>query len=93
MQLSVCNDGVNYTGIEPYSKTFNGLVNIKRELDLTDDRVKLYNDTAENVLPTLEACYDLALTSPPYYNLEIYSDENTRSHHYGTYEQWVENFF
>ena len=61
---SVCNDGVNYTGIEPYSKTFNGLVNIKRELDLTDDRVKLYNDTAENVLPTLYPCYNLALTSP-----------------------------
>ena len=89
---SVCNDGVNYTGIEPYSKTFNGLVNIKNELHLSDERVKLYNDTAENVLPTLERCYDLALTSPPYYNLELYSDESTQSHHYGTYEQWVEKF-
>ena len=89
---SVCNEGVSYTGIEPFSNTFNGLVDIKNELHLSDERVKLYNDTAENVLPTLEQCYDLALTSPPYYNLELYSDESTQSHHYGTYEQWVQGF-
>ena len=52
----------------------------------------LHQDIAENVLPTLERKYDLALTSPPYYNLEKYSDEANQSHHYGTYEDWVEKF-
>lgn len=87
---SACIDNVKYTGIEPFSKTFNGLSNIKKELKLNN--VTLYNDIAENVIPTLKKEYDLALTSPPYYNLELYSDEKTQSHHYGTYEEWINSF-
>ena len=89
---SACVDGVSYTGIEPYEKTFKGLENIKKTLKLTDEQVCLYNDVAEAVLPTLERKYDLALTSPPYYNLEVYSDDKTQSHHYGTYDNWVKMF-
>jgi 16S rRNA G966 N2-methylase RsmD len=89
---SVCIDGVSYTGIEPYTKTFTALKNIKKNLNLSDEQVILYNDIAENVLPTLERVYDLAITSPPYYNLEIYTDESTQSHHYGTYDEWVKHF-
>ena len=80
-----------YTGIEPNTKTFEGLMNMKNELSLRN--VTLYNDCAENVLPTLEdEFYDLAITSPPYYNLEIYCDEETQSHHYGSYEEWISKF-
>lgn len=87
---SACIDGVKYTGIEPFTKTYNGLSNIKDELEL--DNVTLYNDIAENILPKLDKEYDLALTSPPYYNLELYSDESTQSHHYGSYEEWIDKF-
>ena len=87
---SACVDGVSYTGIEPFTKTFDGLQRIKKELGLK--QVTLYNDVAENVLPNLDKEYDLALTSPPYYNLEIYSNETTQSHHYGSYDDWVANF-
>ena len=87
---SACLDDVKYTGIEPFSKTYQGLDNIKKELQL--DNVTLYNDVAENVLPNLKKEYDLALTSPPYYNLELYSDETTQSHHYGSYEDWIDKF-
>jgi 16S rRNA G966 N2-methylase RsmD len=87
---SICVDGVAYTGIEPCTKTFNGLVHMKDTLSLKN--VILYNNIAENILPTLEQKYDLALTSPPYYNLEIYSDELTQSHHYGSYKDWVTKF-
>jgi len=87
---SACIDNIKYTGIEPFTKTYNGLSNIKNELKL--DNVILYNDIAENILPKLDKEYDLALTSPPYYNLELYSDESTQSHHYGSYEEWVDNF-
>ena len=89
---SVCVDGVSYTGIEPFSKTYEGLEQMKSELELTDEQVTLHNDCAETILPQLERKYDLALTSPPYYNLEIYTDEETQSHHYETYEVWVDNF-
>jgi len=87
---SSCIDNVKYTGIEPFSKTHKGLDNIKKELEL--DNVKLYNDKAENILPLLKREYDLALTSPPYYNLELYSDESTQSHHYGSYDNWINKF-
>ena len=37
--------------------------------------------------------YDLALTSPPYYNLEIYSDEDTQSYiRYQDIDSWNKNF-
>jgi len=87
---SVCLDNVHYTGIEPFKKTFNSLQNIKKELNL--DNVILYNDTAENILPKLNKEYDLALTSPPYYNLEIYSNDKNQSHNYGSYENWIKLF-
>lgn len=96
---SLCVPGVEYTGIEPFSKTYSGLCNILTDIDLINNpRVRLYNDVAENVLPGLNdeqgnpILYDIALTSPPYYNLEIYSDENTQSHHYGSYEDWYNQF-
>jgi len=87
---AACLDNVNYTGIEPFSKTYAGLDNIKKDLKLGN--VTLFNDIAENVLPNLKKEYDLALTSPPYYNLELYSDETTQSHHYGSYLNWIEKF-
>ena len=88
---SVAINDVQYTGIEPFTKTYRGLNEIKNKLGL--DRATIYNGIAENILPTLENnSFDLALTSPPYYNLEIYSDEVTQSHHYGTYEIWINKF-
>ena len=87
---SSCIPDVKYTGIEPFSKTYEGLVNIKKDLELNN--VILHNDTAENILPTLKKEYDLSLTSPPYYNLEIYSEESNQSHQYGSYEEWNNNF-
>jgi 16S rRNA G966 N2-methylase RsmD len=89
---SVCNDNVCYTGIEPFTKTFNKLTEIQEKLDLKN--VSLINDRAENILKhnLFRNKFDLAITSPPYYNLEIYSNESTQSHHYGSYEEWYNNF-
>ena len=90
---SACIPGVQYLGIEPCIKTYDGLNKICKDLDVKN--VTLLNGCAEHILPTLEdgvALFDLAITSPPYYNLEVYSNETTQSHMYGTYEQWVESF-
>lgn len=86
-------ESTHYTGIEPCTKTYIGLTNIKNILNL--ENITLYNDTAESILPKLineNKKYDIALTSPPYYNLEIYSNEETQSHHYGSYQEWYTNF-
>jgi DNA modification methylase len=57
-------------------------------------RSKLYQDDCLNVLPTLEsASYDLVLTSPPYFDLEVYSQEATQSvKRFPTWQQWVDGF-
>jgi hypothetical protein len=87
---SACLDEVYYTGIEPCNNTYQSLQKIIHDLAL--DKVTLYQDTAENVLPLLERKFDLAITSPPYYNLEIYSDEESQSHQYGSYAKWYDLF-
>ena len=84
---------VRYVGIEPCKKTYDGLCKIKEILDLQN--VQLINKPAEIALfediPLTEK-FDLALTSPPYFNLEIYSNEQTQSLNYGSYENWIEHF-
>lgn len=88
---SVCIPGVRYTGFEPCVKTYEGLCRIRESLTL-GERTTVYNLPAEMGLEKLHQEYDMILTSPPYYNLEIYSDEDTQSHKYGTYEEWVDKF-
>jgi hypothetical protein len=81
-----------YTGIDPCINTYNALCGIRDELSLTG--VTLINKPAEIALLDLpeDAKFDIALTSPPYYNLEIYSDEKTQSTNLGDYRDWVAKF-
>jgi hypothetical protein len=50
------------------------------------------NKPAEVALQQPLGTYDIALTSPPYYNLELYSDEPTQSVHAGGYQAWLDTF-
>jgi hypothetical protein len=83
---------VHYTGIDPCAKTYEALRAIRDELMLTD--VTLINKPAEVALQELDpsVTYDIALTSPPYYNLELYSDEPTQSVQTGGYQAWLDTF-
>ena len=84
---------VHYTGIDPCAKTYAALNAIRDELGLTN--VTLINKPAEVALQDLDtlATYDIALTSPPYYNLEIYSDEPTQSvADLDGYQAWLDTF-
>ena len=84
---------MHYTGIDPCAKTYEALRAIRDELELTN--VTLINKPAEVALQELDpgAKYDIALTSPPYYNLEIYSDEPTQSVTSGSgYQTWLNKF-
>jgi 16S rRNA G966 N2-methylase RsmD len=90
--LGAISLGCRYIAFEPNTKTYNNLLNMLKFLDMSH-MVTLYNDVAENI-----DCYDipkvdLILTSPPYFNLEIYSDEKTQSvKKDDSYETWVNNF-
>jgi hypothetical protein len=86
-------EGVRYTGFEPCVETYRGLCAMKDFLGLT--YATLINKPAEEALLSLrdDEMFDIGLTSPPYYNLELYSNEDTQStSKYPTYEDWVANF-
>jgi len=87
---SVCLNDVEYTGCEPNTLTYTGLCDMATFCNVSD-RVTLYNDGAEVVLPTLvSGSYDLVLTSPPYFDLEVYTDEATQSiNKWPVWEEWI----
>jgi hypothetical protein len=91
---SVVSD--HYTGYEPSSDTANGL------WELADDLKKLTGGTfnANVYMKPFEDSklknnsYDFALTSPPYYDTERYTDEPTNSfNRYKTFDAWTKGFY
>lgn len=87
---TLCLPDTTFTGCEPNTKTFAGLNQIAKFCKAFE-RTTIYNDGAENILPTLQSeAYDLILTSPPYFTLEIYCHEDSQSvNQYKTWEEWV----
>lgn len=87
--------GGTYTGFEPSTETYLGLVKLGNWL-------KQFNtgfDFDIKCMPFEEAVlednyYDIALTSPPYYDTEKYSLEETNSFNkFKTYDSWVQGFY
>ncbi len=68
----------HYTGIDPNTKTYNGLVALG---DLINDTIgttyEMHHTVSEDFDPEAGA-YDAAFSSPPYFNLETYCDEPTQ---------------
>ena len=90
---TLCIPETTFTGIEPFSKTYNGLREIANSVGVLN-RAFLHNDGAEVILPTLPSGeYDMILTSPPYFTLEVYGHEESQSvNKFNTWELWCENF-
>ena len=85
----------NYECIEPCKDTYNGLINTQKELEgmTKGHKAEIHNGCAEDIMPSLTKEYDLIFTSPPYFNLEKYSEEDTQSYkRYTKYEDWLNNF-
>jgi len=69
----------HYTGIDPNTKTYNGLVALGELLNECGQG----SGYSMNCMPSEEfapepGSYDAAFSSPPYFNLETYSDEPTQ---------------
>jgi len=89
---TACLDG-EYTGCEPCTDTYNGLIKMKEDLAL--ENVTLYHSPVEKLLDTTlkHKTFEMCLTSPPYFDLEVYSSEDTQSiNQYKTYNEWIEKF-
>ena len=83
--------GWNYTACEPNKDTYNNLQKLIAFLDI-DDRVEIYNMPVEEHKYKDEA--DIVLTSPPYFNLEVYDSNISQSYYrFFEYNTWKERWF
>ena len=81
-----------YIGTEPSSLTFEGLQKIKKDFFYLEKSVELHKLGSEEFIPDKDSL-DLCFTSPPYFDTEKYSDEDTQSFiKFPTKEEWVNGF-
>ena len=85
----------SYVGADPCKKTFDGLHRITRFLQKQikgSKSVVLYQKPFED-MELEEESFDLAFSSPPYFNTEEYDYEETQSFmKYDTKEKWRDGF-
>lgn len=87
----------SYTGVEPFSKSYRGLEEMKayfsdqvfnKKINLIcspfEDTCKIFKDNS----------FNLVFSSPPYYGLEVYSEDSTQSLvRYPEYKDWLNSFW
>lgn len=92
--LGAAAAGVRYLGYEPCTTTFQGLLRL-RDWILTlqpNFQCIVVNKPFEDA--DISGHYDVALTSPPYFDTEKYSTEDTQAAvKYNTYDSFLNGFF
>lgn len=86
---------LTYIGCEPNVNTFHNLARLGTHIESVTNRrtsFVLHNKCSEEL--TLPAdSIDFAFSCPPYYGVEIYSDEATQSiNRYSDYSAWLDNY-
>lgn len=83
-----------YVACEPCEETYNGLIKLGTWLKSLQPSFdfEVHNIPYEEFVT--DEVFDVALTSPPYFNTEHYSDDNTDSAtRYPQYDLWVNSFY
>lgn len=84
--------GAEYVAFEPNTETYESLLKLIKLLGI-EDKVRIIKDSALEMDKYDIGEFDLILTSPPYFDLEVYSHEDTQSiKGCDTYSMWVNNF-
>ena len=82
----------HYIGTEPSSKTYDGLMEMKKDFSYLGKQVDIYKLGSEVYVPEKESL-DLCFTSPPYFDTEKYSEELTQSYKkFPSEDKWVDGF-
>lgn len=87
-----------YVGCEPDDNTFKSLSNILFDKAIPTEvksRVKIYNSPIERTFDMIKSnhnTFDMILTSPPYFNLEIYTEGEQSIKKYKTWDDWCEKW-
>lgn len=81
----------HYTGIDPNTKTYNGLDALGSLLEYCNlGTYEMNHCGSEDFVPEPKK-YDAAFSSPPYFNLEIYCDEPTQCmNRYTNLDAWFD---
>lgn len=90
--LGAVASGKHYIGFDPNPETYANLVRLTEFLEI-ENRVTLINDGSENMDKYDFPDVGLVLTSPPYFNLEVYHDgEQQSENQYDSYDEWKEGW-
>ena len=82
----------HYIGTERSSKTYDGLMEMKKDFSYLGKQVDIYKLGSEVYVPEKESL-DLCFTSPPYFDTEKYSEELTQSYKkFPSEDKWVDGF-
>jgi len=88
-----------YVGIDPLeenivsNKKIYSLIKKHSYLRNNNFEANLINDTAEDVLGVIDEKFDIVLTSPPYFNKEVYSGSKKQCYNkYSNYSEWKEGW-
>lgn len=81
--------GVKYIGTDPSTLTHNGLVNMSKDFDIDCELIKIGSEDYRPESDSLDFCF----TSPPYFDTEVYSSEDTQSCvKYPNKELWLDGY-
>jgi hypothetical protein len=90
--LGVVSSGANYIAFEPNTETYTGLMEIVKFLNI-QDKVTLICDDALKMNAYSLPKVDMILTSPPYFDVEVYCKEDTQSiTNISDYDGWINSF-
>jgi hypothetical protein len=83
----------HYTGIEPNTLTYQALCAFGDLISETaGSEYQMHHTVSEEFVGDRDSI-DFAFSSPPYFNLEMYSDEPTQCmHRYKTIDQWFQSY-
>ena len=85
-----------YFGVEPNTETFNNLNKLGSYIEKVTGRkniFKIYQQGSEDFRTSKGEYVDFAFSSPPYFNLEVYSNEETQSYiKFPTLNEWFEGY-
>ena len=90
--LGTVAHGAKYIAFEPNTTTYDGLQALVKFCNI-QDRVQLICDDARNMHQYDFPQVDMVLTSPPYFDVEIYTKQTTQSiTNCNTYDEWATGF-
>lgn len=88
---AIISDVKHYITTEPSTKTEMGLAALRDDFG-GDTSIDIFGLGSEDYVPDKNSL-DLCFTSPPYFDLEKYSDESTQSYIiYPTKDDWIEGY-